>query len=102
MCVKMESFVFCYTSSGVIRSMHVNKTTECVYLYIRDHITEHGYGPSLRQAADHCYIGTSTLMRHLDKLEALGLLAREPGTARGLTLLKYVDSVLTLQNDDQR
>lgn len=82
--------------------MRVNKTTECAYLYIRDYIAQYGYAPTIRQAADHCYVSSSTMVRHLDKLEALELIAREPGTARGMTLLKNVDSVLTLQIPDKR
>jgi hypothetical protein len=39
-----------------------------------------------------CYIGRSTVLRHLDRLEIQGRIIRGPGRARGITLPKPKDS----------
>ncbi len=64
-----------------------------VYAFVERYIEEHGYAPSLREIAAGCYLGTSSVLRHLDKLEALGWIAREPGRARSLTLLRKIERV---------
>lgn len=61
--------------------------TETIYDFIREFITERKISPSLREIADACYIGHSTVIRHLDKLEADGRITREPNTARSIILL---------------
>lgn len=60
--------------------------TTAVYHYIQQYIAEHGFAPSLRDIAEGCYIGRSTVLRHLDRLEAQGRIMRELGKARGIIL----------------
>lgn len=61
-------------------------TTLAVYTFIRAYLEKEGYPPSLREIATGCFIGRSTLYRHLDRLETLGCLIRQPGQARSLSL----------------
>ena len=49
----------------------------------------HPFGPTLREIADGCYFAyPSSVVRHLDRLEAWGLVERTPGKARALALTK--------------
>ena len=66
-----------------------NPLTDEVYNFIEHYIQQHGYAPSLREIAMGCYLGTSSVLRHLDKLEAWGWISREPGRARGMVLLNH-------------
>lgn len=61
--------------------------TERVYQCIREYTREHGYPPTLREIADCCYVSRGNVIRHLDKLEAQGRIAREPGRARSIRIL---------------
>lgn len=61
--------------------------TEAVYTFIRDFRRQHGYPPSQREICAACYMGRSTAQRHLDRLEIQGRIARDPGRARGITLI---------------
>ncbi|HEX2621616.1 MAG TPA: winged helix-turn-helix transcriptional regulator [Phototrophicaceae bacterium] len=63
---------------------------EEVYRFISSYIQEHGYSPSLRDIAKGCYLGRSTVIRHLDKLEAADLITRDPNVARSITLIKHL------------
>ena len=61
---------------------------EAVYRFICAYIDEHGYPPSLREIGAHCYIGRSTVLLYLARLEAQGRISRDPGKARSITLLE--------------
>lgn len=61
--------------------------TDAVYTFIKTYIHEHAYPPTLREIAGGCYISTSAVTRHLDRLEQKGKIYREPGRARGIRLL---------------
>lgn len=61
-----------------------NPTTEAVYDFICHFVEEHGYSPSLREIGDGCFIGRSTVIRHLDRLERLGWLTHDTGKARSI------------------
>jgi len=63
-----------------------HEMTEGVYTFIRDYIREHRIPPSIREIATGCYIGRSSVVRYLDKLEAQGRLILHPGQARGISL----------------
>ena len=64
----------------------VKETSETVYQFICDYIQLQGYAPTLREIAAACYLGRSTVIRHLDKLEAAGRITREGGQARSITI----------------
>jgi repressor LexA len=61
--------------------------TEIVYAFIRLYLDRHGYAPSLRDISTSCYLGRSTVIHHLDQLEAQGRISREPGRARSIVVL---------------
>ena len=64
-----------------------NETLETVYTFLESFIAEHGYSPSLREISARCYIGRSTVIHYLDRLEAQGRLSREEGKARSIVLI---------------
>jgi SOS-response transcriptional repressor LexA len=66
--------------------MH-GSTTEIVYKFIQDYIQREGIAPSIREIAEGCYLGRSTVQRHLDRLAAWGWIIQRPGRARGIVLV---------------
>ncbi len=68
------------------RERVVNENTKQVYEYIRDYYDANGFAPSLDEIADACYLSRSTVVRYLDRLEAWGLVTRQPGVPRSLIL----------------
>lgn len=62
-------------------------TTEQVYLFLCQYIDEHGYSPSIREIALGCYIGRSTVIRHLDRLEGQGRISRELEQPRSIQII---------------
>jgi SOS-response transcriptional repressor LexA len=66
--------------------MH-NSTTEVVYQFIQDYMEREGIAPSIREIAEACYMGRSTVQRHLDRLAAWGWIIQRPGRARGIVLV---------------
>ena len=65
---------------------HVEQTLEALYGFIQLYIQENGYSPSLREIAVGCFLGRSTVLRYLDKLEAKGRITRAEGKARSISL----------------
>lgn len=64
-------------------------TSDIIYEYISAFIAEHDYPPTIRNIADACQLGATTVRYHLDKLEAWGWISREPGISRSLRLLRH-------------
>ena len=62
-------------------------TTQKVYLFVKDYIKQHTHPPTLREIGEGCFLSTSAVTRHLERLEGEGKLFREPGRARGITLM---------------
>ncbi len=60
--------------------------TQRVYEFIKHFIKERGFPPSQREIAEGCFMARSSVQRHLDVLEAKGLIEREIGIARSLSL----------------
>jgi len=65
-----------------------NHIAHNVYKFIEGYTQQHGYPPTIREIGVACFLGPSSVLRYLDKLEATGWIQREPGRARGMTLLK--------------
>lgn len=64
-----------------------DSSTKAVYDFIQTYVKAHeGYAPSIRDIAQGAYLGRSTVMRHLDKLEAWGLIRREPHRSHSIRL----------------
>lgn len=56
--------------------------------FLRRHLQQHGFPPTLRDIAAHLGIAsTFGVIRHLDALEKKGWLRRQAGGSRGITLL---------------
>lgn len=62
-------------------------TTQAVYIFVKDYIKKHTHPPTLREIGEGCYLSISAVTRHLERLEGEGKLFREPGRARGITLV---------------
>ncbi len=63
-------------------------TAEQIFAFICQYNDEHGYPPSVREIATACYVGRSSVHQYLYRLEAKGWITREPGRARGITILR--------------
>jgi DNA-binding MarR family transcriptional regulator len=62
------------------------ESTEAVYQFLKDYIRKHNFPPTVREIGESCHLARSTVMRHLDRLEAMGRITRQPGKARSITL----------------
>lgn len=58
-----------------------------IYVFICTYIREHGYAPSQQEIASGCYLGRTTLLRHLDKLEMMGRIQREDAKPRSIHII---------------
>ncbi len=64
------------------------ETLEAVYRFIGNYSAQYGYGPSLREIAQACYMSRPNVYRYLDRLEVEGLIVREPHRARAIAVVK--------------
>jgi DNA-binding MarR family transcriptional regulator len=64
------------------------ETLEAMFAYICKQHHDTSFPPSLRELADTFYMSTATVIRHLERMEGLGWVARDPGKARGITLIR--------------
>ncbi len=63
------------------------ETTLAVFRFIREYMALHTWAPTLKEIATGCnFAWPSSVVRHLDHLEALDLIVRERGQARGIAL----------------
>lgn len=58
-----------------------------IYDYILNFETEWGFPPTIKELAEACFMARSTVVRHLDWLEAWGYISREPGLSRAITII---------------
>lgn len=70
------------------RNADLRETAKEVYEFIGGYITERGFSPSMDDIAAACYLSRSSVLRYLDKLEAWGLISREPGIPRSLRVFE--------------
>lgn len=64
-----------------------DEIVEQIYGYIKEYIREHTYPPSLKEIAAAHYMSRTNVTRYLDRMQGMGLIARDPGRSRGITLL---------------
>jgi DNA-binding MarR family transcriptional regulator len=64
------------------------ETTLTVYHFIQAYYQENRKSPTIREIASACYVSVGTVFRHLDKLELMGYIQREPNQARSIILLR--------------
>jgi SOS-response transcriptional repressor LexA len=63
------------------------ESTLAIFRFIRDYMATYPWAPTLIEIAEGCgFAWGSSVVRHLDKLEASGLIIREPAKARGIGL----------------
>lgn len=60
--------------------------TLAVFRFIATYLHERSNSPTLREIGDACYISHTTVLRHLDRLEAYGWIEREPLRPRSIGL----------------
>lgn len=61
--------------------------------FLKGHIKEHGYGPSLRDICAFLSInGPNNARKHLDSLEKKGFIKREPRKSRAIEILEPIKS----------
>jgi len=68
------------------RQPKLDELTWRVYFFIRDYLREHRRPPTLREIGAGCYSSHTSILRHLDKLEGLGWIEREPNMPRSIRL----------------
>ncbi|MCS7072119.1 MAG: hypothetical protein NZM00_11475 [Anaerolinea sp.] len=61
--------------------------TQTVFEFICRYVRENTYPPTLEEIARGCFIARSTVVRHIDRLEGEGRIARNPYISRGITIL---------------
>lgn len=79
---------------------NLTEMTHTVYIFICNHIKTYGYGPTLREIGAACYLRHSSVLRHTDRLEGMGWIARTPGKARSIHLGENAPDVSTLRGTD--
>ena len=67
-------------------------TTRAVYNFIQDYIRQHRYSPTIREISAAWYVSRSNVIRYLLELEELGLIQRDPGVARSISLVNDSES----------
>lgn len=84
------------------RRQQIDATAARVYRYIAAYDAEFGYAPSMQEISAACFMARSTVGRYMDVLVMWGCLAREPGVARGYTILGPLPPHIgTAEEDDQ-
>lgn len=58
-----------------------------VYTFTRRYLSKHGISPSLQEISAAVGLSPTMVKRYLDKLEAHGKIAREPGQARSIRII---------------
>jgi DNA-binding MarR family transcriptional regulator len=64
---------------------------ERVYAFIKAYIADKDIPPSIEDIATGVYLSRGGVLRHLDRLEGMGRLSREPGIPRSIRLLGKSD-----------
>ena len=70
--------------------------TEVVYVFIRDYVRREGFAPNLRDIAEGCDLGLTTVVYHLNRLRQWGFIKRSPSRAHSIVL---VDDPLPCTHD---
>lgn len=73
-----------HTTPGLKKGDAVSKL---VYDFLVTYGEAHGFPPAIREIASGTFMGTASVMRALDKLEARGCIVREPGRARSIRIV---------------
>jgi SOS-response transcriptional repressor LexA len=66
--------------------MNINHNTEMIYNTIQRYTRKRGFPPSIREIANVCELGTSTVTEHLLLMESRGIIERNEGQARTIVI----------------
>jgi len=78
--------------SPAIRKGRTDEWAWRMYEYIVAYQAEHHRPPTIAETAAGCFMSRSSALRYLDLLEKRGLLWREEGIARGITVLQHLET----------
>lgn len=82
--------------------MSEQTTTSRIFRYLCDFTRGHGYPPSQRQISEACYVGRTTVNKHLARLVEQGFISREHGMARGITILRACEQANVRMPDTEQ
>lgn len=74
--------------SDVAKIMTNDASMEAVFTYICRYWQQFGFGPSLREIAEGCFMSRPNVYRYLDRLENEGRITRIGGRARSIALVE--------------
>ena len=66
---------------------HQAVTTRRVYAFIVAYMGENCYAPTIREIVRGSFLSVGSVIRHLNRLETIGRIEREPGRHRGIRLV---------------
>jgi DNA-binding MarR family transcriptional regulator len=61
---------------------------QAVLTFIVEYVAANGYPPGIREIAEGCHFATSSVTRHLERLDQHGYIERDAGKSRGIRLLE--------------
>lgn len=82
--------------------VELDPLTRTVYEYIRDYLRQERRPPTLREIGAGCYVGHTTVLTHLARLEGMGWIEREIGRARSIRLGPYAPDYEPEADEDAR
>lgn len=68
--------------------MHMNSSRLSVWRFLTAYVALNGFPPTVREIGTACYLSNSAIDYHLGRLQAAGVLKREPHQARNIRLLR--------------
>lgn len=68
------------------RAPKIDPVTYKVYEFVRDYHARHRKAPTFREIADGCYVGHTTVYRHVERLCGMGWLERDLNTPRSIII----------------
>lgn len=68
-----------------------NGTTDIIYKFIQTYQENNRKSPTICEIASGCFVSVGTVIRHLDKLEIMRRIEREPNQARSIIILTEDD-----------
>jgi len=57
-----------------------------ILTFIRAYTLDNGYPPTLREIGTACHLTKTAVWYHLDRLDQMGIITKQPGKIRGITL----------------
>jgi len=79
-------------SNGGVRTSELSPRQQRILQFIRQHVREHGYPPSVREIGRAVELrSSSTVHAHLARLEAKGYIRHDPAKPRAIEVLRGVD-----------